>query len=156
MMQIELCLNVATVDFLRSIAGKEIVLDTEIDKHNMVHLLIYPKESIYVGAIDDIFDNCNYDVAGVFHGEIGFDEDNAFKYEIGLQLQDSAPFVANNDLMFELINKALIHNGIIDAANEDTIIFNSDCFYGIKNTCAIITINEDDMVAIETVEIIED
>lgn len=158
MMQIAVSLNVATVDFLRCVDGKEVVLDTAIDKNDFTYLLIYPKEQIHVGAIDDII-NSDYDVGGFFNGEVGFDAENPFKYEIGLQLEDSAPFVLSNDVMFQLINKALIHNGIIDNTNQSDIVFDMNCYYGIKNTTAIITTYYDEMecmIGIEDVEIIED
>ena len=154
MMKIEVCLNVATVDFLRSIAGKEVVLDSTI-QDNMGYLLIYPKKPIYVGAIDDIIDS-EYDIAGFFNGEVKFDGNNPFKYELGIYTKNSSPFIANNDLMFELINETMEHKGFLDFANQDNFILSKQMLYAIAGVTAIITIKEDDMVAIEDVEIIED
>lgn len=153
MMKINLALSVATVDFLRTIDGMEVVLDSTI-QNDIGYLLIYPKEKVFIGAIDDIFDNCEYDVGGGVDVEFGFDKNNPFKYEIGFFVNDSS-FVLNNDLMFDLINKALIHNSLIDEDNQEDIILTKDMFYSLHNVGAIITINEDDLVEIENVEIFD-
>lgn len=154
-MQINVGLMVATVDFLRSIDGKEIVLSSEI-KNDNVFLLIYPKESIYVGAIDDIFEDCEYDIAyGGVDLEFGFDDKHPFKYEIGMQINDSSPFIPRTDLMFDLINKALIHKGLLDEDNEDDIVFTKECYYGIRDVQAIVHINDESIIGIEDVEIID-
>lgn len=139
MMNINLDLKVATIDFIRCIDGKEIILDTIMENEH-VYLLIYPKTPVYVHAIDDIFDNCQYDVIGIADVEVGFDEKNPFKYSVGMHIGDSAPFVSNDDVFFDLINQALKYNGAIDEFNEDTIVFDRNCYLGIRNTNAIIDV----------------
>ena len=153
MMQINLALNVATVDFLCAINGKEIVLDSKMENEH-IYLLIYPKKPIIVDAIDDMF-NSDYDVIGFVEVGVTFNKTKPFKYDLGLQIGDSAPFVPSNDLLFDLINNALISNGIINESNQANIVFDADCFYGIKNTSAIITVNDDDLVRIENVDILD-
>ena len=154
MMQINLSLSVATVDFLRTIDGMEIILDSTI-QNDIGYLLIYPKEKVFIGAIDDIFDNCEYDVCGCVDVEFGFDENNPFKYELGMFINDSLPLL-NNDDMFELINKALIHNSLIDEDNQEDIILTTKMFYSLHDVKAILDINDDDLVRIENVEITGD
>jgi len=148
MMQINLSLSVATVGFLRSIDGKEIVLSSTIE-NNHAYLLIYPQSPIYVYAIDDIFDDCAYDVVGGVDVQFGFDKDKPFKYDLG-----DYNLVLDNDLMFEVINKALIHKGLLDENNHETIRFSKELLSGINGVGAILNINDDDLVRIEDVEII--
>ena len=153
MMQINVGLMVATVDFLNAIDGKELVLDTGMDATGMITLMIYPKDEIFVGAIDDIFEDCEYDLVGGVDIQVGFDSKHPFKYELGMQIKDSSPFILNNDLMFKLINQALIHKGLINEDNVDDIVFTKECYVGIQGVQAIVHINNDDMVMIEDVEI---
>ena len=155
MMQINLSLSVATVDFLNAIDGKEIVLDTGMDATGMITLMIHPKDEIFVGAIDDIFEDCEYDLVGGVDVQFGFDSTHPFKYELGMQLEDSSPFILNNDLMFKLINQALIHKGLINEDNVDDIVFTKECYVGIQGVQAIVHINDDDMIMIEDVEILD-
>ena len=153
MMQINLALSVATVDFLNAIDGKEIVLSSTIE-NGVGYLLIYPKTPIYVGAIDDIFENCDYDIVGGVDIQFGFDKENPFKYSLGTYIGDSSPIVMNNDLMFDLINEVMEHKGFVDLGNQDDFILSRTMLYQINNISAIITINdEDDFVGIENVEI---
>lgn len=154
MMQINVGLNVAHVDFLDAIDGNEIVLSSEI-KNDMEFLLIYPKDETFVGAIDDIFEDCEYDIVGLINVEFGFDSKHPFKYPIGMQIGDSSPFVPSNDLMFELINQALIHKGLLNEDNVDDIVFTKECYYGIQGVQAIVHVNNDDMIMIEDVEILD-
>lgn len=154
MMQINVGLCVAHVDFLNAIDGKEIVLSSEI-KNDMEYLLIYPKDEIFVGAIDDIFEDCEYDLVGGVDIHFGFDSTHPFKYELGMQIKDSSPFILNNDLMFKLINQALIHKGLIKEDNVDDIVFTKECYVGIQGVQAIVHTNNDDMIMIEDVEIID-
>lgn len=155
MMQINVGLMVATVDFLRSINGKEVVLNTEVDATGMANLLIYPKEKIFVRGIDDLFKDCEYDVLGFTDVEFGFDEKNPFKYQLGTYIHDSSPIVLNNDLMFDLINEVMEHKGFVDLGNQDDFILSKTMLYQINNIGAIITINDSDLVGIEDVEIFD-
>ena len=154
MMKVNVGLNVATVDFLSSINGKEVVLDSTI-QNDTGYLLIYPKEPIYVGAIDDIL-NSDYDVVGFVNVEVRFDKNNPFKYELGIYTNNSSPFMAKNDLMFALINEVMEHKGFLDFANQHDFILSKPMLYAINGVGAIITTNEYGMVRIETVEILED
>ena len=154
MMQINLDLNVATVDFLRSIDGKEIELDFTIQNEH-VYLLIYPKAPVYVHAINDMFENCQYDIVGAVDLQVGFDEHNPFRYDLGLYINDSAPFITNDDVMYDMINQLLVFNGIIDEDNEDVIVFTDDCLSGIRNTSLIVDVTGDclDEMELEVIEI---
>lgn len=155
MMDINVRLSVATVDFLCAINGKEVVLNSTIE-NDIGYLLIYPKTLSYVGAINDIIDDGDCDmIVGSVDVEIGFDENNPFKYQLGICTDDSSPIVLNNDLMFDLINEVMEYKGFVDCGNQDDFILSKTMLYQINNINAIINIDYNDDIGIENVEIID-
>ena len=154
MMNINLDLKVATVDFLDAINGKEIVLSSTI-QNDIGYLLIYPKTPIYVHTIDDIFDNCDHDVVGIADVEVGFDEKNPFKYPLGTYLDNTSPIVFDHDLMFMLVNGALIQRSLINEDNSDSIVLSKKMLYGIHGVHAIVYVSDDTPIEIYELDTFE-